>query len=113
MPADETLSGAVDRLPVNVDSADRYPATATLDESVRHRLLSAARRRHALDVFAIRSGPITLRALAAAVAAREDTDPADDDDRRRLEIVFHHVHLPMLAEYGLVEYDVDEKEVRV
>ncbi|WP_277555249.1 DUF7344 domain-containing protein [Halobaculum limi] len=110
MPADETLSGVTDR-PATVDSADRYPATANLDESARHRLLSAARRRHALDVFEIRSNPVTLRALAAAIAAREDVDPADEAERRSIAIALHHVHLPMLADYGVVEYDSEEKTI--
>lgn len=42
-----------------------------------------------------------------------DADPADADSIDRVALRLHHVHLPKLAEYGLVEYDHRDRVVTV
>lgn len=77
-----------------------------LAESTRHRLLSVRRRRIAFAVLADWSPPVSLRDLAAEVAAREgDPAVADDDATERVAVTLHHAHLPQMAEAGVVDYD--------
>ena len=69
----------------------------------RHRLLASARRRLALEILAERTTPLDLEELAAKIAAREDG--ADEATPERVAVSLHHVHLPMMAALGVVEYD--------
>lgn len=79
---------------------------ATLPPDDRHSLLAAARRRLTLDVLAETTGVVELEALAAEVAARDvGRDPVDGSAVKHVAIDLHHVHLPKLADYGLVTYD--------
>lgn len=75
--------------------------TAGLSDSERFRVLADFRRRHVLDVLEDADEPCGLDGLATAIEARE-VRTADADDVR---ITLHHVHLPMLDDAGLVEYD--------
>ncbi len=67
--------------------------------------LASERRRIALDVLRGRDGAMGRRDLAQVVAAREaDTDePADATDAVLTSL--YHVHLPKLADVGLVDLD--------
>ncbi|WP_135829866.1 DUF7344 domain-containing protein [Halorussus halobius] len=76
---------------------DRGSAQQSLDELFD--VLSAERRRHALYVLYRRTEPTTVRDLADAVAAECGVDLA------RVTADLAHVHLPKLADAGLVEYD--------
>lgn len=77
-----------------------------LPESEYYRVLAAQRRRVALDVLAGRTAPVDLEELAAAIAARElDGGDAGEGPVRRTAISLHHVHLPMLSETGVIDYD--------
>lgn len=62
--------------------------------------LSAPARRHAMAVLSETPGPIAVDELTSRIGARLD-DVAGD---RRLEIEVLHVHLPALADAGLVEW---------
>jgi len=81
-----------------------YAGTANLPTSDRHRLLAKRRRRVALEVLADRTAPVDLDSLATAVAAREG-DGTDEATVKRVGICLHHNHLPMLAEFGVIDYD--------
>lgn len=112
MPAEETLRGSTKFPSVHDASSRRYPSTAALSESDRHRVLSSARRRHVLAITAGRPSPVPLAALAAAVVAREDdAHPSDDETRDRVAVSLHHVHLPLLDEFGVLEYDTERREI--
>jgi hypothetical protein len=92
--------------------ATEYASTADLTESQRHDLLSAERRRAALDVLADRSTAVALADLAVEVAEREaGLDPTNGDTVRRLEIELHHAHLPRMDDYGVVDYDRDTHRI--
>lgn len=71
---------------------------------------SSDRRRAVLSVLAEETRPIDVAALARAVAAREErvppeaVSPASIDD---VHLTLYHVHLPKLAECGLIELDDD------
>ncbi|GAA0208559.1 DUF7344 domain-containing protein [Halobaculum roseum] len=111
MPADDVLRGPSDQSESLDEPIGRYPSTAALPEDERHRVLASERRRHVLGIAAARPAPIPLEALAAAVVAREDADPADDETREHAVISLHHVHLPLLDDHGVVEYDPNEREL--
>lgn len=71
-----------------------------------YRLLADDRRRTVLGILTEREPPITLRALAEEVAAREsDVGGRETDLVDRIRVELHHVHLPVLAENDLIEYD--------
>jgi hypothetical protein len=81
-----------------------------LDESDRHLLLAVERRRVTLDVLTNEFVPISLDDLAVAVAKREvNGSVATDESVERVAISLHHNHLPKLVDYGVVEYDPDER----
>ncbi|QDX39992.1 hypothetical protein [Salarchaeum sp. JOR-1] len=76
-------------------------------------LLSNERRRRSIEHIAA-TEETTLRALADAVAAEEaGTDTPPDAVRTAVYVSLRQVHLPRLAEAGLVEFDPDENTVRV
>jgi hypothetical protein len=86
--------------------------TSELSANERHRLLSAERRRLALDVVTNRSTPLDLGAVARAVATREtDADVPDDATVERVAISLHHVHLPKLHDAGVVRYDTETNQI--
>lgn len=77
-------------------------------------ILSNARRRYMIDYLHQQGGAESLSNIADHIAAREyDTpvDQIDNDQRRRVYISLYQTHLPKLVEYGVVEYDEDEKIV--
>lgn len=72
--------------------------------------LADERRRRILSVLAVREEPLTREALARAVIAREQTQKSrGDEDDVRLSLA--HVHLPKLADAGIVMYDPDDGTV--
>ncbi|WP_336001315.1 DUF7344 domain-containing protein [Halorientalis halophila] len=94
------------------DELRRCEDIERLTDSEYHRLLSADRRRTTLEVLLERTAPIELDALAAAVAARErDGGSASEERLRRVSSTLHHVHLPKMATFGVVNYDSDANRV--
>lgn len=81
-------------------------AAAELTDTERYRLLSSERRRRILAVLSNRTRPIRCEELAATLArsaaGMSDSDPADVRD---LRISLHHVHLPAMDDYGVIDYD--------
>lgn len=70
--------------------------------------------RHLLDILDGEDGPVQEPALARRVVARitgTTSDAVDDDVQRRVQTWLHHGQLPVLDEYGVVEFDADAGEV--
>lgn len=71
-------------------------------------------RRVVLAVLASEQRPRSLDELAGAVeehAVEEPETAASSGDRKQVRISLHHVHLPKLAEAGLVDYDPEQRVV--
>lgn len=88
------------------------PAISHLPEDTRHRLLADDCRRRALTVLDGIETPVSIEELARQVA---DDGPTPDGTGPQVDdgtvLSFHHVHLPMLAEAGVVAYDPETMTV--
>lgn len=90
--------------------------TPELDGTERHRLLADEQRRFVIESLQTARGGVdtSLEEIAAHVRrAAQRSDELDDPGRRTLQCRLHHVHLPMLADAGLLEYDPETKAVRL
>ncbi|WP_331236510.1 DUF7504 family protein [Natronorarus salvus] len=79
-------------------------------------LLVHPRRRRVLAALFSHAGPVTVRDLANDVAAAEADGPVEDvsdDERSLVSLDLHHLHLPKLADYGVVAYDTDRRLVEL
>lgn len=70
-----------------------------LDRSDVHTALASARRRQLLDALETTSVPVDRDRLATLVAERQDAPVT------RVKISLVHVHLPLLADRGILTYD--------
>jgi len=97
--------GPAGEQPENVDPREsRGSRDRSLDDVFE--VLAAERRRYALYVLCRRSGKVAVPELADAVASSAGANPA------RVTAELYHVHLPKLAEEGVVEYDREDGIVR-
>ncbi|MBV0926255.1 hypothetical protein KTS45_18775 [Halomicroarcula limicola] len=89
-----------------------YPALEQLSNSEYYEILSSDRRRTTLKVLTEQTTPVELEALAAAVATREnDTDTATEERIKQVAVTLHHLHLPKMDDFGVVEYDANTNRV--
>ncbi|PCR88959.1 DUF7344 domain-containing protein [Natrinema ejinorense] len=89
------------------------PDANDLTESDRYRLLSSERRRITLDVLVGQEPPIELTELATGIAARENgAEAIDDEIVAYVACSLHHVHLPVIDEFGLIDYAPDANRIR-
>ena len=77
-----------------------------LSISEQHRLLASETRRQVLNLLTETGTPIELENLAAKDSIRGQD--AVEDTLIRL----HHVHLPMMSEMDVINYDPDRRLVR-
>lgn len=93
-----------------------YQQTALADESGTDELLkvlAANRRRRVIRALLDADGTVSLTELADEVAReRADADGVPTDPER-VEISLHHVHLPKLADAGLVVIAESDGETRL
>lgn len=89
---------------------------STADGRERHvvDLLSEPRRRAVLRIVADRDESLALSDLAMAVVSRERDVDLEDVPEERLRSVYvklYHVHVPMLADAGAIEFDRSNRTV--
>lgn len=70
-----------------------------------YRLLGSERRRAVLSSLADSDGPVAVDELVDDVAEGERPDPGPGSHRDRITTDLHHVHLPILADAGVIDYD--------
>lgn len=91
------------------------PDEAVLDEGDIHDILRNDRRRLAIN--SLQEAPddeLTVRQLSEQVGALETgEDPPPRNKRQSVYVSLHQTHLPKLDKHGIVEYDDDEKIVRL
>ncbi|SFR57907.1 DUF7344 domain-containing protein [Halogeometricum limi] len=91
-----------------MDAAQRVPERSPVYHT------DNPRRRDILAVLSREEPPLPLDELTEEVADLSQVGRRANysvEDRRALEIAFHHLHLPVLENAGIVEYDPVEKEV--
>jgi len=79
-------------------------------------LLGKERRRYALYYLREAEGPVPVEELAEQVAAWENGTPPEDVTEEAFEdvsLTLVHRHLPRAAEAKFVEYDHEERVVRL
>ena len=86
---------------------DRDDTSTALDTAFD--LLATERRRHALYCLREADDPVPLLELADRIAEREADSPADD--RERIAVSLGQVHLPKLADAGVVDFDSRDQYV--
>lgn len=99
--------------PSSPDSSERTePPTDTdgdgeLSLDTLYALLADRRRRTVLSILAARDRSMTVSDLASAILEFDDADAGSgyEDELTRIGVALVHVHLPRLADAGIVEYD--------
>ncbi|MFC7142426.1 hypothetical protein ACFQMA_21630 [Halosimplex aquaticum] len=92
------------------------PTDGTLrhsDKSLVYDALSSSRRRDVVRLLDDAEAGLRLRDLAEAVAERELEDGADDEQVKRVQASLYHVHIPKLADAGIVRYREGSDQVRL
>lgn len=91
------------------DCRDVHSVSLSLDEILS--ILAHRRRRDLVRYFVENSTPTVSVAECVEYLAEQEGQQADDPHdyiRKRL----HHVHVPKLADAGVIEYDARSKEIR-
>lgn len=73
-------------------------------------LLSHHRRRAVLRVLESQDEPLAVVDVAEEIAAREHGDSAGSvtaEDVQPIHVELYHVHVPHLADYGVIDYNQD------
>lgn len=81
--------------------------TPEIDDDDRYRLLADEQRRTAIEILHETAATLSLADMATELSQRSSADISRGNARIRL----HHVHLPMLAAAGVVEYDRDASTI--
>lgn len=77
-----------------------------LSDAEVHRLLANERRYTVLTRLVTGpADPVSVDALIDFVAEREQPRPGPGTARERIATELHHVHLPILADAGVIDYD--------
>lgn len=89
------------------------PSLQTVSLDTAFELFGNQRRRCVVQRLQEAGEPMQLSELEAEIAGIEIGTAADvsDVDAERVRISLYHVHLPKLADAGLVEYDAEEEVV--
>lgn len=98
----------------NTSAADAVSRSPSTIDTV-YAVLADEHRRAALDVLCSREDPVDVGELARAVLARaeDDSDAVREAGRHSLRVSMYHVHVPKLAEAGLVSFDREAAQVAV
>lgn len=94
------------------DDLDECMHVPNASEDQRHQLLANHRRELAVTLLADRTRLMSLAELAAAVGHH---DPCVDGSNQaaldRVALDLHHVHLPLMDDLGVLDYDADARTI--
>ena len=89
-----------------------------MDTNTRYKLMADATRRAVVSVLDPDGPPVSLANLARQVADHETEDVIDEavesvesEPSRRVHLSLYHVHVPKLADAGIVSFDADRNTV--
>lgn len=105
-PHEDVHSGPLDAQFLGVVRQDVWSAVAAAS--------SNQWRRAVFDALARSGKPLTLGQVADIIGTSPPRDAATETgavDGTDIEVVLHHMHLPVLAESGLVTYDRERRTV--
>mgnify|MGYP000445082495 CR=1 FL=1 len=88
----------------------------TLTQDTAYELLSNKRRRFVISRLRGAEGTVSIHELAEELAAWENEIPESelsDKQIKRLYVSLYQIHVPKLAEAGLVDYDKESGDVRL
>ena len=91
---------------ITVDDGTEILLDVAASPSAVYEMLADERRRRTLAVLAGASLPMDVRTLARRVAAEGDGRTAETTGEPvdRVHVSLYHVHLPKLADLGVVDY---------
>ena len=95
---------------------DSRPNTAGSASGELEEILDDPHCRHLLEYLRREDGPVSESTLARHVVAQITNSPPEsvsDEVQRRVQTWLHHGQLPVLDEYGVVEFDAEAGEVRL
>lgn len=97
--------------PPNVDRSRYRPDRSSTD--TLYQLLADDRRRRVLSFLTRNSGEaVSVDRLVDDITEHEWPDPGPASHRERVAIDLHHVHLPKLADAGVIDHDPVDETVR-
>ena len=86
-----------------------------MDTNTRYKLMADATRRAVVSVLDPDGPPVSLADLARQVADHETEDVIDEavdsEPSRRVHLSLYHVHVPKLADAGIVSFDAERNTV--
>lgn len=85
--------------------------TVDIDPSEKCDLLAEKQRWLVLDIISGITSPIELEELSVRVASFESGTLTKDDAVERVAISLHHIHLPRLADVGVLDYDQESNVI--
>jgi hypothetical protein len=95
-------------------SADTSTAETDVSEDVLFSVLAARRRRELLRFVADAGGEVPLSMVTEHIARAEGaSDPPPENRLKAVYVSLYQTHVPQLVTAGVVEYDPDEKVVRL
>lgn len=100
--------------PTNEPSNDPTSGQSNPSTSELFDVLADQRRRYVLDLLRERGEALTLGDVAEEVAAREAERAGagpSNEDVRRIRLTLRHLHLPKLADAGVVVHDRERRTV--
>lgn len=98
-------------MPTTTDESSTRSIDAENAVSAVFRLLSHHRRRVTIEYLATQAGTTAVSDVADQIALLEGEHTRDRYERICTSLV--HMHLPMLAEAGAIEYDPDREVVKL
>lgn len=97
---------------VHVDATTGLEVTSDAEDV--HEVLAHPRRKAILSILSERETSLQTTDLATQLAALEADKPlveVTEEEHRTVRVSLHHVHLPKLDDYGVVDWNTESGEV--